>query len=93
MYQGEGWLILSMVSRAATRVPSVSRGGVVDSQHRVWFHTSCQQVYQGEGWLILSSWSRQSFTRPSVSRGGVVDSQRRCEAVSGVVKCIKGRGG
>ena len=32
VYQGEGWLILSVSDSQSPRSPSVSRGGVVDSQ-------------------------------------------------------------
>ena len=34
MYQGEGWLILSNHILDGAATTSVSRGGVVDSQHR-----------------------------------------------------------
>ena len=49
MYQGEGWLILSVEWEVYLVAPSVSRGGVVDSQPMIGWPELAVKCIKGRG--------------------------------------------
>ena len=49
MYQGEGWLILSVILDEFSALASVSRGGVVDSQRGALSWVTTSKCIKGRG--------------------------------------------